>query len=111
MRRSVLDAARYRLLWSTLAFLPEAASRIREECIMALETASVSPPECRLQIWYRVGAEPLVSESLPDPESKRLQESVLRSHCRTTGDFFQSLERLLADEVYHPYPSNSEPSP
>lgn len=109
MRRSVLDADRYRLLWSTLAFLPEAVSRIREESIMALQPTSVSPPACLLQIWYRVSAEPFVSsnsEFLPDSELKRLKESVLRSHCRTTGDFFQSLERLLADEVYNPYPSN-----
>lgn len=104
-RRKIVEADRIRLLWTTLSFLSKAALTIREDCIMALQgTTSVST---RLQIWYRVSAEPSSPESELDPESEILKESALRSHCRTTGEFFQSLEKMLANEVYIPYPTTS----
>lgn len=99
-RRKIMEPDRIRLLWTTLSFLLKTTLTIREDCIMALQgTTSVST---RLQIWYRVSAEP---ESELDPESEILKESALRSHCRTTGEFFQSLEKMLANEVYIPYPT------
>lgn len=100
--REIKEPDRIRFIWSTLSYLPDAAVSFREDCIIALETPAESPATCQLQIWYRVFAEPLTSNVQTEPESTLLMESVLRSHCRTTGEFFQSVENMLANEAYHP---------
>lgn len=104
--RKLIEDDRNRFLWSTLSYLPEAASSFREDCIMALQPISASAsPMCLLQIWYCVYAEPFTTSNpwiQASQESKQLKESVLRSHCRTTGDFFQSVEKMLANEAYNP---------
>lgn len=106
--REIVEADRICVVWSTLAPLPSESMTVREDCIMAARPcAPLSTPACLLQIWYRVYAEPigLVSSGIQtDPASEMLKESVLRSHCRTTGEFFQSIEKVLANEVYSHHP-------
>lgn len=104
-KRIIVEADRIRILWSTISFLPTAATNIREDSILALQcTTSGSTPACLLQIWYRVAAEPFAPRDTKlqvDSQNELLTESVLRSHCRTTGEFFQSVEKMLANEVFN----------
>lgn len=104
-KRSIVEADRIRLFWSTLSFLPSAALIVREDSIVALQStsSSASVSSCLLKVWYRVYAEPIApsnaTRQADNLEATLLKESVLRSHCRSTGEFFQSVERRLANEA------------
>lgn len=104
-RRTIVETDRNRVIWLSVSFLPDAGVCFREECIMALKDTSASGSACLLRNWYRVFAEPFASaDSEPQiiPECEQLQESVLRSHCRATGEFFHAVEKSLSNEVYDP---------
>lgn len=102
-RRTVVETDRNRVLWLSVSFLPDAGVCFREECIMALKDTSGSA--CLLQNWYRVFAEPFAAADCKHqaiPEWEQLTQSVLRSHCRATGEFFHAVEKSLSNEVYDP---------
>lgn len=102
--RKVVELTSNSVVWTTLTTLPSEGLNFREDCIMVLQ--GTLPSACHLRIWFRVHAEPLnpSSESRDALASERLKESVLRTHCRTAADFFQSVEKALANEAYTPHP-------
>lgn len=105
--RKVIEPTSDSVVWTTLAALPSEVVNFREDCIMNLQGSS--PTACHLRIWFQVYAESfsLSPEAHEGLASERLKESVLRSHCRTAADFFQSVEKTLANEVYIPHPCNA----